>query len=411
MTPPRSLSTHGLALALIFPSLALTRMPGWAFAAAYVAGVAVALWVLKRHVLPWAVPRLGVVAPGVGLGVVLLVLAAALWVVHPRIDTAGFAIAGFYVGPADMNNALDDALGRLFAGAYPYHVQTFLGQPITPMPGALLAAAPFHLLGFTVLQGVFWLAVLALLVARARGASAGGVGAAAGPWVVGVALLLSPAVLYHLFQGIDYVANGTYVLAALLLVLATADGGRPGRMALAAVVLGVALSSRLNFLILVPLVVLPLYRTRGLVPAAAVAVGSAAGFLAITLPFFLYDPAGFSPFHTAGLLAPIAGIPFSHLLPPLLAGVAALWLGWRGTLEAEAVARDGFVVQLVLIGIVMLASTLDPAGFQIRFAHFGMLFLPLGVFAFGPRFLAEALAPAVAPAGVSGSAAPEGQQA
>lgn len=389
-----------LATALIFPSLAIFRMPGWAFAWTYAIGVLTALWLLKRYLVPGLTPRIGPTTAAWILSVVLLALIAAHLYVHARIDTTGFELAGISVGPSDGDDALDDALSRLFAGKYPYHVLTFLGQPITPMPGALLAAAPFHLLGRRALQNLFWLGVFALLLARFRA------DIRAATWVLGIALVLSQVIVDQLMQGTDYAANNIYVLVAVVGFVRFARGGRLWPTLAPTAVLGLALSSRLNFLLILPVVLLPLYREYGVRFATHCGAAVAAGFLAVTLPFYLYDPSGFSPFGTSGIAARIPGLPYSQLLVPGVAGAWAMVLGLRpGAFATERVIRNCFLVQLLLVAGSLLVTALEADGIQLRYAHFGVLFMFFGLFACGPTWVEEAVAPrteaepALSPAG------------
>lgn len=47
----------------------------------------------------------------------------------------------------DSGQALGLATGAMLQGHYPYYARTYQGDPITPMPGCLLLAAPFQMLG------------------------------------------------------------------------------------------------------------------------------------------------------------------------------------------------------------------------------------------------------------------------
>lgn len=69
---------------------------------------------------------------------------------------------------SDRDDALNVAIAAMFRGEYPYAQTTYLGNPITPLPGALLLAIPFWSLGNAALQAVAWLAVwsAALLAVR-----------------------------------------------------------------------------------------------------------------------------------------------------------------------------------------------------------------------------------------------------
>ena len=53
------------------------------------------------------------------------------------------------------------ALTELASGRYPYTATTYLGNPITPLPGALLLAAPFWwVTGSAAWQNVAWTLLL-----------------------------------------------------------------------------------------------------------------------------------------------------------------------------------------------------------------------------------------------------------
>jgi uncharacterized membrane protein len=86
------------------------------------------------------------------------------------------------------------------------------------------------------------------------------------------------------------------VLGAMMLLLNQGGGSwTTGRSLVASGVLGLALSSRLSFLLLVPLLAERLVRRVDVHQAAGSLVVAGLVFVAITLPFYLYDPAGFAP--------------------------------------------------------------------------------------------------------------------
>jgi hypothetical protein len=204
--------------------------------------------------------------------------------------------------------------------------------------------------------------------------------------------VLSPVIVYHVMQGMDYTANGIYVMLAAAAVLDRLEAGRERPALLAAVLLGVALSSRLNFLLLLPTLLVPLARERGVELARRVGGAIAGGFLAVTLPFFLHDPAGFTPFHTVGLAVDVPGVPGSRLIAPLLAGSCALALSVRrGAYGTVAMIRVGFIVQLVLVGSSLALTAFEPGGAQMRYAHFAVLAMFFGLTGYGPRWVEEGL--------------------
>ena len=67
---------------------------------------------------------------------------------------------------------------------------------------------------------------------------------------------------------------------------------------LPAILLGIGLSSRSNFFFLVPILFSALAQTAGWTRAVKYLAVSAATFLVVTIPFWLYDPHAFTPFTT-----------------------------------------------------------------------------------------------------------------
>ena len=72
------------------------------------------------------------------IGVALCVLFAVAYPV---------ATSGLFGGGTDRADALDVTDAALLAGRPVYDTLTYLGNPPTPLPGAVLLAAPFHLIG------------------------------------------------------------------------------------------------------------------------------------------------------------------------------------------------------------------------------------------------------------------------
>jgi hypothetical protein len=274
-----------LLLASLQPVWARAGAPGAAvFALAVAAAVRVPPGRLRAAARALAARHL------LWLGGLTLLLAALFAVVYPVAD------AGVLGGGSDRDEALDLAVRALAAGEHPYRVRTYLDNPITPMPGALLLAAPFVALGGAALQVLFWVPALAVALGRAlrdRGA---------GILLAAAAVALCPEALRDLLGGGDMFVNAVYVTVAVALAMEAA-GGRSSRRAAAAaaVLLGVALSSRPNFVLLFPPVLAGLARAGG---ARGVRVGAlaAAAFAAVTAPIYLADPASFSPLHTANKL-------------------------------------------------------------------------------------------------------------
>lgn len=329
------------------PVLSVPPMPS---AGARRLGPVLGLW------LTFSGASLGIVTKNGGLadfalyaGALLALLAWVAWRVLPHLDAilparhvrrlalASFAAlallfavaypivqSGTYGAGSDGDEALEIAVRELLAGRYPYAVRTYLGNPISPLPGSLLLGAPFVLLGSGALQNLFWLLVLFVAVGRRLGDER---------WALLLLWLLwsTPAFLHKFVTGYDYVANSLFVLLfAWGLIRAAPERG--GLRWAAALALGVALSSRANFLLLAPLVYTQLVQRAGWRMATGLGAAVAASFAAITLPFYLHDPAGFTPLHTSNKIEQYSGV-LAH---------ASLWVGGGSGLLAMLLARPAW---------------------------------------------------------------------
>jgi glycosyltransferase involved in cell wall biosynthesis len=370
-----------IAFCLAFPSLTIFKHFGLKMISGYVLFVLSALFVFRKTTRIWQgvlTGWRGAVASGVGL----LAFLIAYLLVHPLIAMDGFAVFGRSFGASDADHALDVAVSALRAGVYPYYEKTFLGNPITPMPGALFLAVPFHFLGNVGLQNFFWLLLLVCWIAK-RACS----------WVVaatliGVVCLLSPNVAYTTLTGSDHVANAIYVMLVGAFALESAHHRKHLlQTSFACACFGLVMSSRANFVLLFPL-------WGGCLLAAtdrnwhrttvffAIAV---LVFVGVTFPFYLYDPGGFSPLHTADKLRAGGQANWAPVLIPALAGVLSFLLGvFQDRYRQDFFFRAAFVVQAaVIVSSFLLDSFLGrrPAWGQ---THFGIFFMFFGLVAWWP---------------------------
>jgi len=264
-------------------------------------------------VLPAIAGRLGPNLAKWGI-VVLCGAAIALFVVLYPIANSGL------LGPgSDRDDALNVALQALLAGQYPYGVETYLGNPPTPMPGALILALPFFVLGNSALQNLVWLPVFARWCLHYFEE----------PTMAFIYLAIfiigCPASLGDFVTGGDYLVNALYVAVAMAAVLWAQQGDKTWYRYAASVFLGVAISSR------------PIYAIAPVLLAGSVFQASGARrameFVAIVVlvcavlngPLFLYDP---SRFPTPHLSEKLSGFPqFVHatiVLPALGMAIASL---------------------------------------------------------------------------------------
>lgn len=220
----------------------------------------------------------------------LILLIGLFMIAYPWLDAGRLGFA------SDRDEALDIATHALLAGEYPYHCHAVVGihhgcpetgNPITPLPGALLLAIPFVSLGFSAYQNFFWLAawlVTTLWIFTRPGLSI------AYLWVL---LLSSPIMLAELITGGDLIANS---LAVTVFVVALLPG-KPWswRVLLLAAGLGIALSYRVHFLLMLAPLSIYWGRFWGWRQGLAVLGVVLGGFAIVTMPFYLHHPVDFSP--------------------------------------------------------------------------------------------------------------------
>jgi hypothetical protein len=178
-------------------------------------------------------------------------LCAAFAVVYP------VAVSGLFGGGSDRADALDVTSAALLGGRLPYEPLTYLGNPPTPMPGAVMLALPFHLIGGAALQNALWFPLFCALapriVADRRGAAA----------YLAIFVLGCPGVLLDFVTGSDFATNAIYVIISAWLMTRLAPDERWPLRFLACLFFACALSARPIYLIEGPIVAGVLLRRDG----------------------------------------------------------------------------------------------------------------------------------------------------
>jgi len=181
--------------------------------------------------------------------VLFLTITAAFAVLYP------ISIRHALNSGSDREDALRVELNAVQHHQYPYDARTFLGNPPTPLPGAILLAAPFFAAGHIAWQNLPWLALFFVFTVRffRRRATA--------LFFLAIFLLLAPANLSDFTSGGDYLTNFFYVAIAVALFVQSLN--RASYLCIpAALFLGVTLSSRSIYAaVLIPLLALTLQRT------------------------------------------------------------------------------------------------------------------------------------------------------
>jgi hypothetical protein len=329
----------------------------------YVGCVAVAVWHWQRAVRVTGPPSpRAETAARILACVTWLAVFLAFAVLYPLANSGRFG-AG-----SDSDEALNQATRALLLGRYPYYEHTYLGNAITPMPGGLLYAIPFVLLGNEAYQSLFWLPV-AWLALRAAWSSRTRE-ALLFLWLV---LTTSPAIMHSVITGSDYIPNALAVLlSSLVLVGPTRQhDGLDRNSTIAAVLFGVALSWRANFVFVIPLIVSRMAQTRGLRAAMILGAAALGSAVAVTLPFFFFDPEHFSPLHTRSKLGVQAGVLYGVLIVAALASALLSHPRANGSTGAFLRNAAGLQAMLVLFGGLLQAARGVP---QLAFTSYGLFF-------------------------------------
>jgi len=352
-----------LYLCLTFPSLPqVHKYLGWSGVVVYLAITALALWLLKRlGTAKRIAERITDRRAWWLTAMTLLLVLAAFLAVYPS------AQSGAYGPGSDSDDSLNIAVRQMIHGRYPYYARTYLGNAVHEMPGMLLLAAPFVLLGNSAYMNLFWLAAFLFVCQEEFGDLRQ---ALLMFWVV---LAFCPAVLQQIVTGGNHLANGLFMLVLLWWMT---QRNQP----IAAVLFGLGLSSRANFILLAPLAFFYLRRQYGCRRAVRDLAIAGTTFLLVTLPFYLYDPKHFTPLEAADRLTV-----FDKILPHLGAAVGAaglvftIWLAARGgSLLANSALVQAF---FVVIGTVLSGD--------LFYASYGLFFLFFGLLACWKRSLGE----------------------
>jgi hypothetical protein len=211
------------------------------------------------------------------LVLVLLALTTAFAVLYPA------SLKHDPTSRSDREDALRIELVAVRHHQYPYQFRTFRGNLPTPLPGAMLLAAPFFAIGHIAWQNLLWYALFFLFCIfffRYR---------ATALFYLVLFLLFAPANFSDFTSGGDYLTNFFYVAIALGLFIRSLGRSLYASVS-AALFLGVTISSRdIYAIVLVPLLALTFQRTsRGRATVLLIIILLAAS--AVTLPIFAPHP-------------------------------------------------------------------------------------------------------------------------
>lgn len=302
----------------------------------------------RRRIVSWWARADGLPATALFLVGWLFLATVFVWV-YPLADSGSL---GFH---SDREEAIDVAVKALWDGQFPYTCRARsgvhdgcpeTGNPIGPMPGALLFSTPVVFL----FGSAGWLSLLSLWVAYIGLAAYWQSAGKSLVHLVGL-LVVAPVLGAEMLTGGDHLANTILVSVPLILLIQEPDRKYAKGLAL---VLGCALSWRGLFWLLAVPVASHFVRRRRWRDLLVLGGYALVGFAFVTLPVLLWQPQDFSPwqvqqrYHLYEHILPHAG----SIIPALIAALGG-YLGWRATNQTALFLACGWVLMLpVLAGAV-----------------------------------------------------------
>jgi hypothetical protein len=341
-----------LWLSLVVPSSFIVhKYSGWAGLIAYAIAVAAVLALkptLPERVSDRTLFRLALIT--------FLLVVTIFVVVYPVANTHDPGRG------SDDDNTLDLGATALLNGRFPYSQTTYLGNVLHHFAGAFVLAAPFVLLGTSAWQNLFWVPLFFVAVKAETGDSRRALGLG---WLV---LALSPAVMHDIVTGTSYASNTIYVALGLWWLV------RAQHRDVAAIAWGVALSSRANFLFLMPLAFGWLRHHAGWSAALRATAFTCVTVALLTVPFYLHDPGSFGPLEAANRLLRFDAL-LPHLGIALAASMAAISIALSfTTMDTAALFRNCAWVQAFPIVTGTVLSSVQEGQIDLRYPRYGAFF-------------------------------------
>lgn len=373
----------GFTSVLLFPSLSLFNKIGLVYGMLYIGLGTVGLLISFHKVIPFVLSRLSEKMALYCIITTFFILFLLFITIYPKIDKAGIVIGDMAFGAADTDNSLYNATSELFHGRYPYYRQNFRGYFPSQMPGALLLATPFYLLGHTSVQNFFWLIVF-LIVAKhffkeTRLALI----------LLWLSLFFSPVIIYHLIAGMNYMSNGMYVMTFMILMIyyVSKTGSNVWGKIIFSILFGISLSSRPNFSLLVPLVFSSLYQQTGYKNAIKYTSITCISAFVLTFIFYIYDPISFSPFGKD--ISKIINVDSvspkisKAIFPMLSLCLSFLMASLKSNRDLLGLLRNSAIVEASIVVGGVIAVVINSDSINLSYSHYGLLFFFFGILGFG----------------------------
>lgn len=288
---------------------------------------------------------------------------------------------------SDRDEGLEMAVSRLIEGKNPYYPSNHIAGPLSVLPGGILLAAPFVILGSVGLQNAFWLMVFLAVAAnqlRSR------VHALA---VLVLTMAISPAVQYEYVSGGDLISNGIYVAVFLWFAIKAWDTSEwnPAWAVTSAIFLGVGLASRANFVLLLPIFSAWIWTNRGRTRGIAAGLLAGGAFIAVTLPFYLVDPPAFTPLMSRGKISLPQGPSWTATAivaaTAFTSFAASIWFLGQSRRPVRSMFQACTLVTILpmALSVLLLSHWSGRINFSFMHDRFGLLYLSLALLGFAGR--------------------------
>ena len=305
--------------------------------------------------------------------ITLLIIFIAFLIIFP------IANSGIVGGGSDRDEALNIAVSELIEGRYPYYPKTYLDNPISPLPGLLFLSTPFVFLGNVAYQNIFYLGLLLIWI---RKKVFNGGNTLLFLWSL---FIFCPLVFYEIFRGSDLLANSIIILVfslGLIHLLREPANKRVIKIFLA-VLLGLSISSRLNFILLLPLIFSAFVNANDWKAAVKYMALTISTTLLVTVPFYLYDPSGFSPLHTIGFLDQfetlISNAPFYIILAN---AILSILLSIQNNSDTFTYLINCAIILAIPVICGTILGSIIGGGSDLAFALFGASYIIFCALAF-----------------------------
>ena len=359
-----------LVLLLLSPSLyVIQKYLGAQGLVFYVLFVPVTVFFVLRNFLPFFTTRMSEKQAFLLTLMFLACLVVIFFIVFPK---ANVPLPG---QGSDSDDGLNLAVQELLNLRYPYNVRAYLGNPISEFPGAIMLSMPFLMMGNSAYQNIFWIILFCMFLKLYLKT-----------WRLVFPLMLllfvlSPEVVRQLVTGGPILANEIFVMLSMYLIVSQLSGTHDSTMAKigSAVFLGIAMSSRLNFVLVGPLLLSCLVQNSGWKQTVKYLLISLLVWSVVTLPFYFYSSGSFTPLIAQADKASHSALPYSVILLPLVGGMISVILAMRRMgPDCEALFGYSALVQGLLVVAVVILSNLSKDKIDLFDTRYGIMFLFLG---------------------------------